>query len=491
MRPPVSTGAVRVPTFRKKKTRPSSVPAKRSRSPSPSMSAASRRGWSSWRGTPFASTETPSARAIVGHARRRRPRCGGRRPARPACGQHVEPPVAVPVHEADAAGERRARSGEQRTAVREGERPALRGDVLVAHDAVDVGAGQEEDEQVRIAVAVPVRELHRHPAPVARRRGGTSAPRRAEVSRPRSTNRPARGSRRRTGRLRAALHQVEVAVAVEVHEGVVGVGRDLAAAPALAEEVAVADEAGVAVRAAARRLRGVEVHGVARAAGRGPRSSGVTRSAGRARRAPGQAAVRVVGCGALGSYTRGRPARRRRRRRSCPGPPRREPPRAASSAAKSRSTAATECERTRRAVDVEEQAVALGERPGQGARRVGARAPARRQQAAGRARRRGRGARAPPSRIDPDRVDVEAAAHGLARRRPCASRVSSREEHAAGAVRPTSTLPAWMRSSPRQGGSGAARPRPPPSSSARRRRCARAARGRRAAAALRPWYQSS
>ena len=42
-------------------------------------------------------------------------------------------------------------------------------------------------------------------------------------------------------RLRASLHQVEVAVAVEVHEGVAGVGGDLAAAPAQREEVAVAD----------------------------------------------------------------------------------------------------------------------------------------------------------------------------------------------------------------------------------------------------------
>jgi hypothetical protein len=68
-------------------------------------------------------------------------------------------------------------------------------------------------------------------------------------------------------RLRASLHEVEVAVAVEVHERVAGVGGDLAAAPAHREEIAVADEACIAWRP--RVVRGVEVHREARGLGVG------------------------------------------------------------------------------------------------------------------------------------------------------------------------------------------------------------------------------
>ena len=157
--------------------------------------------------------------------------------------QHVDPAIAVPVYEAHRAGHRLAGHGEQRATLSEGQEAPAGGHVLIAQDLVLVGRGQEGDEEVLVAVPVPVHEGRSQPAPVAVVMGEDQQLAAGAERAPVDEAVPALVLEHAEEGRGAALDQVEVPVSVEVGEGVVAAGRDLPAAVDLAQRVAVPHQA--------------------------------------------------------------------------------------------------------------------------------------------------------------------------------------------------------------------------------------------------------
>jgi SAM-dependent methyltransferase len=165
-----------------------------------------------------------------------------------------------------AARERDACGGLERTHSRESElAAALPGDVPVEDDFTRVRPVAEAGKEVRVAIAVDVEESHSDPTPVrpaARELENLSARRQSPAIHEPVASRVFVAINKR---LDAAFEQVEITVAVEVHELVEVAGGNFAALEILHELVAIADQAVIASGLAAPGLNGVEVHGEIRA----------------------------------------------------------------------------------------------------------------------------------------------------------------------------------------------------------------------------------
>jgi len=185
-------------------------------------------------------------------------------------GVEVVIPVAVPVanegdrREPAALVKRGPGLRLDRATVHEGDQPAGRGGVLEVRDLSFVGAVLETGEQVAVAVAVPIVKRHRHPRPVA------VCPRQdqqvAAGGEPAAIDEAVAAAVlvAEHERFDAGLEQVQVSVAVQIVEAVEVAGTDLPPLETLAEEVAVTDQAVIALRLAQAGLDGVEIDCVQR-----------------------------------------------------------------------------------------------------------------------------------------------------------------------------------------------------------------------------------
>jgi hypothetical protein len=169
--------------------------------------------------------------------------------------QHVDVAVAVPSTKVTVLIALRKPSAA--AAFGEGQQPLARS-VLVAEHLVPVGPSQKGDEEVQVPSpsqsvqagdSQPVSFVVRKT--IALHRAGLAAVLEAVAAQ-------VQEDAKKGG---AALDEVEVAIAIEVGEGVVAAGRDLPAAVALAEQVAVPHQSRIAERPPALRLHGVEGHG--------------------------------------------------------------------------------------------------------------------------------------------------------------------------------------------------------------------------------------